>query len=135
MVGDVNVIVKSDLTIAQVNDPDGALTGATFLYLGGKAVGSAPDLKLESRYFSYPQLGPPQSISPAGDLNGDGYNDFLVQGGRWQQAAQGSGQFIKSGTFVYFGGPRVEETPDHRLFLPNDAAFGCAIAGGKDVNG
>jgi len=138
IVGDVNGDGKPDLAIAQGVDLSSPYpTGATFLYLGGKAVGSAPEARLESRFEGFRSLpiGNPQSVVGAGDLNGDGYDDFLVQGGRWQPAPQGAGQFNQGGVFVYFGGPRVDEIPGHRLFLPNDAPFDCAIAGGKDVNG
>jgi hypothetical protein len=135
IVGDVNRDGKSDFAIAQGVDPSAARTGVTFLYLGGMGLGSGPDVRLESRYFPYPQLGPPQSISPAGDVNGDGYDDFLVQGGRFQPAPQGGGLSNMGGAFVYFGGPRVEEIQSHREFLPSNFAFGSSIAGGRDVNG
>jgi hypothetical protein len=68
-----------------------------------------------------------ESVARAGDLNGDGYDDFVV------------GQFAYNSytgrAFVYFGGPGADATAD--LTLNGEATssfFGQALASG-DVNG
>jgi len=142
-VGDVNGDGKTDIVIAQgtglprFTPPRNS--GAAFLYLGGEPLGAAPDATLESRlYDQAPYFGYHQAVAPAGDMNGDGYDDFLVRASPWKCSTDSypTQCTMEDGAFVYFGGPRVDEIPNHRLFLRGDYGVGVAIiAGGRDSNG
>ena len=73
------------------------------------------------------QLG--RALAAAGDLNGDGYVDFVV--GEPQDGSIGSGR-----VHVYLGGASPHKEP--LLDLGADlavASFGRSLAGGRDVNG
>jgi hypothetical protein len=138
-VGDVNGDGKSDIVIAQGIGPLRSLppVGAAYLYLGGKPLTVTPDATLEARlYDSYYNYGEPGAVAPAGDLNGDGYDDFLVRGNSWNCSPFPGGTqcIFEYGVFLYFGAARVNEIPTHGLFLRGDYAS-AVVAGGRDTNG
>ena len=71
------------------------------------------------------------TVSGAGDLNGDGYDDFALGVHRNDTRGDCSGA-----VFVYFGGPEMNVTPD--LVMYGESAwdfFGISVAGAGDVNG
>lgn len=68
-----------------------------------------------------------QSVSDAGDVNGDGYPDVIV-GAPLYNGAVGR-------AYVYFGGPDVDEVADWTLTGPSPSSFGASVAGAGDVNG
>jgi hypothetical protein len=64
------------------------------------------------------------SLSPAGDLNGDGYGDIVI------------GAMLANTAFVYYGGPEGPGVaPDVPLGCPGFGACGTSVAGAGDVNG
>ena len=67
-----------------------------------------------------------QSVSDAGDVNGDGYDDIII-------GAVGYPYLIGK-AFIYFGGPVIETIPD--LVLSNgEYFFGGSVSKAGDVNG
>ncbi len=67
-----------------------------------------------------------QSVSDAGDVNGDGFDDIII-------GAVGYPYLIGK-AFVYFGGPVIETIPD--LVLTNgEYFFGGSVSKAGDVNG
>ena len=71
------------------------------------------------------------SVSTAGDVNGDEYSDVIV--GAWQNDAGGSNA---GRAYIYFGGGSMNSTAD--VFLTGAAAsdwFGVSISTAGDVNG
>jgi hypothetical protein len=77
------------------------------------------------------------SISPAGDINGDGYPDLIVGATRSADSAMNGGKVR-----IYFGGPQMDSAPDVVLVMAKDAdpslateSFGVSVAGLGDVNG
>ena len=122
--GDVNGDGYDDFLIsAPYNASAGANTGRTYIYLGGPVVDGTPDLiisgPVENAY-----LGPGAG---AGDVNGDGYDDFLV--GAWGYAGR-TGR-----AWLYLGGPVLSGTP-HLTFDGETtwSMFGNYLAALGDVN-
>jgi hypothetical protein len=70
------------------------------------------------------------SVSDAGDVNNDGYDDVIV--GVERNNAHG----IDAGcAYIYLGGPSMNNTPDLTLTGEDwQNYFGCAVSGAEDVN-
>jgi hypothetical protein len=130
--GDVNNDGYSDLLVGSFN--------AAHLYLGGAAP-NASDWQVGKGRID---LGSPNSpgnpfgssVSGAGDVNGDGYADFLVGG--WDRASPSAGE-----AHVYLGGPTPSAADWNGLGAkrvdlvdPDDqqAEFGFAVAAAGDYN-
>lgn len=62
-------------------------------------------------------------VAGVGDVNADGYGDFVV------------GATVGNYARLYFGGELFDSTRFLRLSPPGCATFGYAIAGGEDLNG
>jgi len=93
-------------------DPFGDPLGRAYLYLGGAAPDGEADLLLETP--SKPIVGESflafgGVVAPAGDVNGDLFEDFLVAPGRAVY------QTFWEKTFVYLGGTRIDSIPDASL--------------------
>jgi FG-GAP-like repeat/FG-GAP repeat len=110
------------------NDDNGPNAGKAYVYFGGagSTFDTAPDGVLKSpiggQYFS-------ESISSAGDFDGDGYADVLV--GVPLSDAKGR-------AFLYFGGSgsAFEPTPDIDLReATGDLRFGASVSSAGDFNG
>jgi hypothetical protein len=72
-----------------------------------------------------------ESVAGGGDVNGDGFDDFVV--GAHFNSAGGS---LAGRAYVFFGGPGADEVPD--VILTGEAAvdlFGVSVAIPGDVNG
>jgi heme/copper-type cytochrome/quinol oxidase subunit 2 len=140
-VGDVNGDGYDDLLIGAYGNADGGSgAGETYLVLG-KASGWAKDTKLSSAAASFwgeatnDESG--YAVAGAGDVNGDGYDDFLI-GAQWNSAA---GTYAGQ-TYLIFG-RATGWAMDTKLSKAN-ASFlgevfsdysGKSVAGAGDVNG
>ncbi|MFH1279243.1 MAG: FG-GAP-like repeat-containing protein [Candidatus Eisenbacteria bacterium] len=125
--GDVNGDGYDDLIVgAPFNDAGGGDAGGAYLYYGGPSAGVTADLVLTgetaSDFFGC-------SVAPAGDVNGDGYDDLII--GAFRAGDSGEGR-----AYVYFGGLFPDATAD--LVLTGEATddqFGSSVASAGDVNG
>jgi hypothetical protein len=125
-VGDVNGDSLTDVLVSIANADGGR--GAAELYLGRH--GAAPERAIRFQgemagdAFGY-------AVGGGGDLNGDGWPDFVI--GARQSDVRG----LDSGrVYVWFGGPRLSPNPN--LVLDEEgtrAYFGNWTACGGDVNG
>jgi hypothetical protein len=115
--------------------------GAAYVYQGQASVASVresadlvvPDpTALDSGGFG-------RAVAPVGDVNGDGYSDFVV--GAERHSACGG---VFGAAYLYLGGPSMTGAPSTILGHPQaqenggtecTARFGLAVAGGGDVNG
>ncbi len=129
--GDVNGDGYDDIIIGADFSGDGA--GAAFVFLGGVG-GLSPAVNWSLSGGAGHRFG--ISVSGAGDVNGDGYDDVII-------GATGAGGSTPQGdpyygvAYVYHGGPAgLASFPTTRLFgLQFGAAHGRAVAGAGDVNG
>lgn len=98
-------------------------SGRAYLYFGGVNIDNNVDIIFES-----PTGGAfGNSVSSAGDLNNDGYGDFII-------GAYGFGTGYQNGNaYIYFGGPIVNSSPS--LVLPGlGGLFGHEVSDAGDVN-
>jgi FG-GAP repeat. len=126
--GDVNGDGHPDLIVGESRS-DGAATdaGAIYVYYGGPGADVAPDLvqigTIPYEYFGW-------SVGTAGDVNGDGYDDFLVGAPN----AHATGGMVAAGVaYLYFGGPVL--TLLELAGAANGDQFGYSVGTAGDVNG
>jgi hypothetical protein len=124
--GDLNGDGYDDLLVgAPFNDAGGASAGRAYVFLGGPAMDATADLTITNvaagDYFGW-------SVAGAGDVNGDGYADFM--GGAPLFAANDRGR-----AYLYFGGSVLNDTPDVTITgVAGGDQAGTSVAGAGDVN-
>ena len=127
--GDVNGDGYADVIVgAYQNDAGGSDAGRAYVYFGGPSADTVADLTLTGETAD-DRFG--ESVSGAGDLNGDGFADVVV--GAWRNDVGGSDA---GRAYIYYGGPSADATPD--LTLTGDATtdrFGRSVSDAGDVNG
>ncbi|HRQ53432.1 MAG TPA: integrin alpha [Ignavibacteriaceae bacterium] len=119
--GDVNGDGFNDLIVGAHGY--NAFTGLAYIYFGGPSMDSMADVTMTGEatdnYFGY-------SVSIAGDVNGDGYDDVIV-GASGNNAGR---------SYIYFGGSVIDDIAD--VILTGEAAddyFGTSVSSAGDVNG
>jgi len=131
--GDINADGYADVIVGAPQWDDGqAFEGGAFLYLGtANGLSSSPAWHKysdqASAYFGW-------SVSTAGDVNGDGFDDVIVGSPYYQDSAA---QEDEGYVFVYLGSasglatsPAWSKDSDQE-----DALFGYAVGNAGDVNG
>ncbi|MBI1821063.1 MAG: FG-GAP repeat protein [Nitrospirae bacterium] len=125
---DINRDGYDDLLIgANLNSVKGARSGRAYLFLGRPILSSYPDRVFNGEnpddHFGI-------SVSLAGDVNGDGFPDFLIGAG-------GNGTATHQGkAYLYYGEAELGNQPQMTFSgnSPGDS-FGRMVQGVKDVNG
>ncbi len=129
-IGDVNGDHHPDFAIGAIYADHAGVprTGEVFIYLGGPEPDSLPALELGSPRASA-EFG--FDIESAGDVNHDGFADFLVSAPTDGRDGAASGR-----VYLYLGRPHLSATPDLEL-IPNRVGtqFGISATGIGDVNG
>ena len=114
--GDVNDDGFDDVIVGAYSY--GFFIGRAYIYYGGDPMDNSPDVILTgegvANYFAF-------SVSSAGDVNYDGYDDVIVgaynAGGGWGRA------------YIYHGGDPMDNTPDVILDAPaNSGMFGYTVS-------
>ncbi len=127
--GDVNGDGYADVIVgAPQNDAGGTDAGRAYLYYGGPGADAVPDLILTG-VAAGDNFG--NSVSSAGDVNGDGYSDLIVGAPSNDAVGADAGR-----AYVFYGGPGADAVPD--LILTGVAAgdnFGGSVSSARDVNG
>ncbi|MCY7363599.1 MAG: integrin alpha, partial [Ignavibacteria bacterium] len=124
--GDVNADGYDDIIVgAYLNDGSFSNAGRAYIYYGGLIFNSTPDVILSgdsaNSYFG-------ASVSTAGDVNGDGYDDVIV--GAYQAGS------AKGKAFLYLGGSVMNNVSDLTFTgETTSSSFGTSVATAGDVNG
>jgi len=126
--GDVNGDGYGDVIVGASSHSVGI--GQAYVFYGGLAPDSAPDLTLSNPSLTNPTTLVDFGISVgAGDVNGDGYSDLIVS------TLDGTGQHIGK-AFVYYGGASADAVPDLTIEGESKSnGFGWSAASAGDVNG
>ncbi|WP_161597046.1 FG-GAP-like repeat-containing protein [Dyadobacter flavalbus] len=130
--GDVNGDGYSDVIVgAPLYENAGLVNaGAIFVYQGSATgIGSVPAFTLKGDQ-AYALLG--NSVSGAGDVNGDGYGDVVVGARLYDQTLADEGAVI-----IFYGSPSGLNAASRTMLYGNqlNASFGSSVAGSGDVNG
>jgi len=129
--GDVNGDGFGDVLVGAPQFADPLLAeGAVFLYLGsGAGLSATPAWRGEGEQV---QCRYGHAVAAAGDVNGDGYGDFLVGASRFDAGESDEGR-----AFLYSGAAGGLPT-DPAWVLEGEAfgsLLGTAVASARDVNG
>ncbi len=129
-VGDINSDGYGDIIVGAPEYSNGSnLEGATLIYLGGPGpfntqIDATIEINQAGANFGH-------SVAYAGDVNGDGFGDFLVGAPNFDGASSDEGAM-----FLFFGGANIETTADATLLGGQGSAFlGWRVAGAGDLNG
>jgi len=129
--GDVNGDGFGDIIIGADHDDDVAVNaGAAYIYFGGAGSTAGTDsLKLTGEAYSN-WYG--NSVSGAGDVNGDGYSDVIVGAYNYNNTSPNS----QGRAYIYYGGSSMDVIADLIMDGENENdEFGYSVAGGRDING
>jgi len=127
--GDYNNDGYADVITGQPDDDtNGESAGSVSIFFGGSQLNSSPDVVFYGEpSFDYFGL----SVSSAGDLNNDGYNDFIIGSPGNDQVALNAGC-----AYVYFGGETLQNKPDlTHTGQKTNGRFGSSVSCADDVNG
>ncbi len=134
-VGDVDGDGHADLAVGAFGEDGGGKDrGAVYVYLGGPGgFDTATELKLTaSDAENYDLFG--FSLSGAGDLDGDGYDDLVV--GAFGEDEHGDDT---GAVYVFYGSATgLDATSEQKITASDpgdDAQFGDAVAGAGDLDG
>jgi len=117
--GDVNGDGYSDVIVGAWGYSSGI--GKAYVYFGGSSMNAVVDLTMTGETGGS-NFG--QTVSSAGDVNGDGYSDMIV--GAW-------GVLRKS--YIFFGGAIMDNIADVTMTSVTGSNFGFSVSSAGDING
>lgn len=130
LAGDINGDGYTDVLVGASGYSNTELNeGRAYLYLG--SVEGISDNQAWMAESDQAQANFGYAVSPAGDVNGDGYSDVLIGAYRFD-----NGQINEGRTYLYYGSSAgVEATPAWTAEGQQDnALFGASVATAGDVN-
>ncbi len=121
--GDVNADGFRDIIVSELLGPGSY--GMAFIYHGGQSMDNVADVTMTGAtpadYFG-------SSVSSAGDMNGDGFDDVIV-GAMYFNAQTGA-------AYIYYGGAIMNNIADVTLNgVAGTDFFGGSVSGACNVNG
>lgn len=126
-VGDVNGDGYDDFTVSSRTGKTRSDQGIVQLFLGSATLDLIPDVT-----FHYPccdTLNYLGNANELGDVNGDGYDDFMLTGGF------GDFGFSKGKVFLYYGGETIDTVPAAEFYEPwIQDGFGGVVVKLDDLN-
>ncbi|MCB9374242.1 MAG: FG-GAP repeat protein, partial [Microthrixaceae bacterium] len=129
--GDVNGDGYDDVVVGSFAHSNGELSeGRAFVYLGSAAGLSATPAWTAESDQAFAQFG--RSVTSAGDVNGDGFDDVVVGAPYYD-----GGQTDEGSVYLYLGSAAgLSPTPAWSVESDQaDSFFGGAVASAGDVNG
>ena len=124
--GDVNSDGYGDVIVGAYGYNAGTDAGRAYIYFGGSSMNNTVDLTL---YVSGTGSRFGYSVSDAGDVNGDGFDDLIVGAYRYNA---GTGKGV---AYLYHGGINMDIYPDIFILGASDQDyFGYSVSGAGDVN-
>ncbi|MBK9334385.1 MAG: FG-GAP repeat protein [Ignavibacteria bacterium] len=117
--GDVNGDGFSDVLIGAIGLSP--LKGKAYIFHGGLTMNNIPDLIMNGELINH-AFG--NSVSSAGDFNGDGFSDVIIGASTAEKA------------YIFFGGSNMNNTAD--VMMTGEAAgieFANSVSEAGDVNG
>ena len=121
--GDINSDGYDDIVIGAIKYSSNR--GRAYIYLGGSSMNTTIDLTLSNSY-SNTYFG--MNVAGIGDVNYDGFDDFMVSG---------TGYSSNKGIIkLYYGGSSLNSGVD-QTFIGNtsNVKYGMGLSGGGDFNG
>ncbi|MBK6772349.1 MAG: FG-GAP repeat protein [Ignavibacteria bacterium] len=120
--GDVNGDGYKDVLIGAFGN--NSLTGSSYIYFGGSSMNNVSDITF---YGEFPNDNFGNSVSTAGDLNGDSYSDILIGASQYDS--------YTGKVYVYYGGSSMDNINDLSMTGENISNyFGTSVAGAEDLN-
>ncbi|GEM_PF-3320779 len=133
-VGDVNNDGYNDFIVGgsfEIVDGSNDWIEKAYLYLGGNDLDNMTIVKFEGE-MSHDSFG--KSVSDAGDVNNDGYDDFII-GAPHAKGGSGNINFVGK-AYLYLGGDDVDNLTTVILGGENqNDRFGNSVSAAGDVNG
>lgn len=125
--GDLNKDGYDDVIVgAHVADTKwGLYAGKAYIFFGGSDMDSTADVVIEGKGW-YHHLG--DALSPAGDVNSDGYDDVIV-------AAPFDDYDARGRAYIFFGGENVDNIHDVYIEGQDGDFCGHSVTGIGDING
>ncbi|MEZ4756812.1 MAG: FG-GAP-like repeat-containing protein [Flavobacteriales bacterium] len=131
--GDLNGDGFSDVVVGARDHTNGQnLEGAAFVFYGSASgIGTVADVQLEVDQANA-SFG--NSVSTAGDINGDGYSDLIVGAPNWE--TDGATLSAEGGIFIYYGSATGIATVPDEIRRSNSAAkyMGWSVACAGDID-
>ncbi len=127
--GDFNADGYDDVIVgAPKAYSNGLESGEASIYFGGPVWNKTPDITISGQN-SYDHLG--TSVSFAGDVNQDSYDDLIIGAPENDAAGTDAGR-----AYIFFGGPSPDGVPD--LIISGESVgdrFGFSVSKAGNVNG
>ena len=127
--GDVNGDGYADIIVgAPYNDESGSSSGRAYIFYGGTVLDITADVILSGDNIANAYFG--VSVSAAGDVNSDGYDDVIVSAEGTDYGGNNAGT-----AYIYFGGNPMNNTYDWFVDGTADDYLGGSVSTAGDVNG
>ncbi len=115
--GDVNGDGYADVIVGSSSSS----TGKCYIFFGGVSMNNAVDVTMSN----IGNFG--ESVSDAGDVNGDGFDDVIV--GAWADNS------LTGKSYIFYGGSTMNNTADVIMSEDPSNVFGWSVSTAGDVNG
>ncbi|UCE73713.1 MAG: FG-GAP repeat protein [Methanomassiliicoccales archaeon] len=130
--GDVNGDGFDDVIVGRPLESGSNKGGRVYLYFGGDPMDNQNDFIMAGEAL-WDNFG--FSVAGAGDVNNDGFDDFIIGGPGYDP--QHSFSIANGRTYLFYGGNPLDDVADvifdAEVIAPNDG-FGTSVSGACDIN-